>query len=231
MKVASTTKNLFGVFKSKKKRKEEAYMKLVRAIIAFLAVAVLSLLPLLAEAATPIECETDLLIKEPENPVEERIGGWYVSGEIQGIPVVISVTSNGMTNVAAATTLGIEHLHPKAVFNQGTVGGHDPALHTFDIVLGAKTFDVGAVSRKERKGADGRSIDLRPTYYYDSDLKEKLPAHVCKIYNVPFISIRAISNAEIHGEEFNPVAGTVCQQNVLTVIKSYAKRNIAKRSP
>ena len=155
-------------------------MKLSRASIVILVAAFLSLMPFWAEATSPIlvegamECETDLLIKELDHPVEERIGGWrYVSGKYQSIPVVVSVTSIGMTNAAAATALGIEHFHPIAVINQGTSGGHDPLLHTFDIVLGAKTFDASAwISRVESRGADGRHIDLRPTYYYDSNLKE-----------------------------------------------------------
>lgn len=272
-------------------------MKLSRASIIILVATFLSLMPFWAEATSPIlvegamECETDLLIKELDHPVEERIGGWrYVSGKYQSIPVVVSVTSIGMTNAAAATALGIEHFHPMAVINQGTSGGHDPSLHSFDIVLGATTFDASAwVSRAERGGADGRQIDLRPTYYYDSNFKEDktevelaadpellevavsearnyqagriivgkisssnnwnrqidrirflhekygssceemethAAAHICRIYDVPFLGIRILSNTEIHGEDFNPATGTACQQYVLTVIKSYAERKV-----
>lgn len=274
-------------------------MKLSRTGIVILVAIFLSLMPFRAEAADPIlvegamECETDLLIKELDNPVEERIGGWrYVSGEYQSIPVVVSVTSIGMTNAAAATTLGIEHFHPIAVINQGTSGGHDPSLHSFDIVLGAKTFDASAwISHAERRGADGRHIELMPTYYYDSNLKEDkaeveltadpellevavseagnyqagrvivgkisssniwnrqidrihflhekygssceemeahAAAHICRVYDVPFLGIRILSNTEIHGEDFNPATGTACQQYVLTVIKSYAERKAGK---
>ena len=274
-------------------------MKLSRASIIILVATFLSLMPFWAEAAGPIlvegamECETDLLIKELDHPVEERIGGWrYVIGEYQSIPVVVSVTSIGMTNAAAATALGIEHFHPMAVINQGTSGGHDPSLHSFDIVLGATTFDASAwVSRAERGGADGRQIDLRPTYYYDSNLKEDkteveltadpellevavsearnyqagrvivgkisssnnwnrqidrirflhekhgssceemethAAAYICRVYDVPFLGIRILSNTEIHGEDFNPATGTACQQYVLTVIKSYAERKVKK---
>ncbi len=141
---------------------------------------ILFLVPFWAEAARPIlvegamDCETDVLIAELENPSEKRIGGWrFVSGEYQGVPVVVSVTSIGMANAAAATTLGIEYFHPAAVINQGTCGGHDPALHSYDIVLGVTTFDSSSwVSRKEKKGADGRHIELAPICYYDQDSKE-----------------------------------------------------------
>ena len=142
----------------------------------------LLLLPLRTSASSPIliegamACETDLLIEKLANPHEKHIGGWrFVRGELQGIPVVVSVTSIGMANAAAATALGIYHFHPVAVINQGTSGGHDPALHTFDIVLGAKTFDSSAwVSHAEEQGADARHIELLPSFYYVGDHKEKM---------------------------------------------------------
>ncbi len=140
----------------------------------------LILMPVSAEGAGPIliggamECETSLLIESLDHPVEQQIAGWrFVSGEFEGIPVVVSVTSIGMTNAAAATTLGMEYFHPMAVINQGTAGGHDPSLHTFDIVLGANTFDGSAyMSYSEQTGADGRHIELLPTLYYDSNRME-----------------------------------------------------------
>ena len=53
-------------------------------------------------------------------------------------------------------------------------------------------------------------------------------AQVCRNYGVPFLGIRILSNAELHGEEFNPSTGTACQQYVLAVIKSYAERKAKK---
>lgn len=49
-------------------------------------------------------------------------------------------------------------------------------------------------------------------------------AHICKNYKVPFLGIRIISNTEIHNENFDPATGTACQQYVLEVVKSYAKK-------
>ena len=255
----------------------------------------LLLLPLWAKAASPIliegamKCETDLLIEKLDNPKEQRIGGWrFVSGDIKGVSVVVSVTSIGMTNAAAATALGIEYFRPMAVINQGTSGGHDPALHTYDIVLGASTFDASSwISRRERRGADGRHIELFSSYFYDSDRKEDreeieltadpellevameeagnyqagrvvsgkiatsnnwnrqmarirflhkkygssceemethAAAQVCRNYGVPFLGIRILSNAELHGEKFDAATGTACQQFVLAVVKAYAGR-------
>lgn len=154
--------------------------------------------------------------------------------------------------------------------------------------MGAKTFDASSwVSHVESEGADGRNINLRPIYYYDSKLKEDkkeieltsdkelldvavseahnykvdrvvvgkiassnswnrqtdrikflyekygssceemethAAAHICRIYDMPFLGIRILSNSEIHGEKFNPATGEVCQRYVLNVINSYAKR-------
>lgn len=77
-------------------------MRLLRVGIIFWFATVLLVLPIWVEAAGLIliegamECETSLLIKGLDNPSEERIGGWrFVSGEYQGIPVVVSVTSIG----------------------------------------------------------------------------------------------------------------------------------------
>ena len=91
---------------------------IITLIIAFFVVVT----PLLTEASRPIliegamECETDVLIEKLQNPQEQRIGGWrFISGDYEGIPLVVSVTSVGMTNAAAATVLGIETYHPFAV--------------------------------------------------------------------------------------------------------------------
>jgi adenosylhomocysteine nucleosidase len=155
--------------------------KFVRYIATLTITLFIVLTPLFTEASRPIliegamECETNFLIEKLQNPQEQRIGGWrFISGDYEGIPVVVSVTSVGMTNAAAATVLGIETYHPLAVINQGTAGGHDAALHRFDIVLGAETIDLSAwVSKRENKGADGRHIELRPTYYYDDGIEKQ----------------------------------------------------------
>ena len=86
-------------------RKEFARYIVTLIIALFVAVT-----PLFTEASRPIliegamECETDVLIEKLQNPQEQRIGGWrFISGNYDGIPLVVSVTSIGMTNAAAAT--------------------------------------------------------------------------------------------------------------------------------
>lgn len=164
--------------------KVKIYMRkdFTRYIVTFIIALFVVVTPLLTEASRPIliegamECETDVLIEKLQNPQEQRIGGWrFISGDYEGIPLVVSVTSVGMTNAAAATVLGIETYHPFAVINQGTAGGHDPALHRFDIVLGAETIDLSAwVSKRESNGADGRHIKLRPTYYDENGTEKRV---------------------------------------------------------
>lgn len=110
--------------------------------------------PLLVQGA--MVSETDALIARLEQPVEERVGGWlFWRGTIDGYPVVVSRTNKGMSNAAAATAIAIERFHPAAIINQGTAGGHDPALHVYDIVIGTASLNVGAFRAMFRKVGEG----------------------------------------------------------------------------
>lgn len=62
------------------------------------------------------------------------------------------------------------------------------------------------------------------------DMETHAAAQVCRNYGVPFLGVRILSNAELHGEEFDESAGTACQQYVLTVIRSYAERKAMTQS-
>ena len=46
-------------------------------------------------------------------------------------------------------------------------------------------------------------------------------AHVCRIYGVPFLGIRILSNSELTGEEFIPEKGHDCQKFVIEAVKKY----------
>lgn len=110
--------------------------------------------PLLVQGA--MVSETDALIARLEQPVEERVGGWlFWRGSIDGYPVIVSRTNKGMSNAAAATAIAIERFHPAAIINQGTAGGHDPALHVYDIVIGTASMNVGAFRAMFRKVGEG----------------------------------------------------------------------------
>lgn len=92
-----------------------------------------------------MDCESQLMMDALENPVDESIGGYhFVTGTLNGYPVVVIKTQVGMVNSATVTTLAIERYKPLCVINQGTAGGHDPALHQWDIVLGESVSNINS---------------------------------------------------------------------------------------
>ena len=78
-------------------------------------------------------------------------------GVLENYPVIISRTEVGLANAAASTTLAIEHFKPGYIINQGTSGGHDPALVRGDIVIGESSFNMG--SYKMDYAAKGQGIE------------------------------------------------------------------------
>jgi adenosylhomocysteine nucleosidase len=100
--------------------------------------------------------ETEYLISRLENAHREQLGVWqYWLGTIDGYPVVVSRTHKGTANAAASTMLAIEHYKPLAIVNQGTSGGHDPALHVYDIVVGTSSVNIGAYKTPYRPAGAG----------------------------------------------------------------------------
>ena len=114
--------------------------------------------PLVIQGAMPVE--TDALVAALSGSAEVRIQGWtFWTGTLDGHPVIVSKTLKGMTNAAAATALAIERFHPAAIVNQGTAGGHDPALHVGDIVIGAAAVNIGAFKTGTRASGQGTNFD------------------------------------------------------------------------
>lgn len=110
--------------------------------------------PLVLQGAMPIE--TDGLVAALTSPAEQQVQGYtFWSGTLDGYPVVVSKTQKGMTNAAAATALAIARFHPRAIINQGTAGGHDPALQVKDIVIGTATVNIGAFKTGARGLGEG----------------------------------------------------------------------------
>lgn len=120
--------------------------------------------PVVIQGALPIE--TDYMVQKLKNVKTKKIGGWqFWEGTYEGYPIVISKTLMGMTNAAAATTLAIEHYHPKAIINQGTAGGHDPKLHVFDIVVGTSSVNIGAfITPKTAIGEGSNSLSWNKSF-------------------------------------------------------------------
>jgi adenosylhomocysteine nucleosidase len=118
--------------------------------------------PVVVQGAMQIEVET--LAGRLEHVTIDKVGGWtFWRGTIDGYPVIVSKTLKGMSNAAAATVIAIERYHPIAIVNQGTAGGHDPALHNYDIVLGTTSVNLGAFKSPSRPaGAGSNTLDWSP---------------------------------------------------------------------
>ena len=125
--------------------------------------------PIILEGAMDIE--TSYMMAALKNPRALYVGPYYcVSGTYKGFHVVVLRTEQEAANASAATALAIEQFHPCAVINQGTSGGHDPALHIYDIVLGKSTEAVSAwmsTPSAAGEGVDYRAIEMQGVYSYD----------------------------------------------------------------
>ena len=120
--------------------------------------------PIVIQGALPIETE-NLAAKLTDTTVE-TVGGWkFWKGTYQGYPVIVSKTRMGMSNSAAATAIAITRYNPIAIINQGTSGGHDPALNVYDIVLGKYTTNIGAFrTPKLALGAGSNALEWNEAF-------------------------------------------------------------------
>lgn len=124
-----------------------------------------TLQPIVIQGALPIETES--LAAKLDNTTTETIGGWkFWKGTYQGYPVIVSKTRMGMSNSAAATAIAITHYKPIAIINQGTSGGHDPALNVYDIVVGKYTTNINAF-RTPKQPIGGGSDSLKWNEAFD----------------------------------------------------------------
>lgn len=120
--------------------------------------------PIIIQGALPIE--TEYLVQKLKSPTQETIGGWtFWKGTYQGYPMIISKTRMGMSNSAAATALAIQQYQPIAIINQGTAGGHDPALKVYDIVVGEYTTNIGAIKTPHKdQGAGANALEWNEAF-------------------------------------------------------------------
>lgn len=164
--------------------------------------------PIIIEGA--MNTETEFLVRALKNPVAYReLNYLFVAGTYKDYPVVIVRTEIGVANAAASTALAIKKFNSVAVINQGTAGGHDPALKIGDIVIGEKSFDHTAF--RSAYSAAGEGIDLTKqenigTYAYDKK-SGKFQAYTKyfpdpTLFNIAF----KVANAN---ENFNVVSGVI----------------------
>lgn len=111
--------------------------------------------PILIQGPMPIEAE--YFAGQLAHPVRvEHVGNFvFHIGTLDGYPIVVSKTSKGMENTAAATAIAIERYAPRAIINQGTAGGHDKSLAVGDIVLGQRTVSIGNFKTPPRQTGEG----------------------------------------------------------------------------
>lgn len=121
--------------------------------------------PIMIQGPMPIEAEK--FAQKLEDVKEEKSGDFvFYIGTLDNYPVIVSKTGKGMENTAAATAVAIEKYNPIAIINQGTSGGHDPDLNVFDIVLGKRTTNLGAL----KTGDKGENEGIDPTTWKPMDL-------------------------------------------------------------
>lgn len=121
--------------------------------------------PILIQGPMPIEAEK--FAGKLKNVKEETSGSFvFYKGTVDDYPVIVAKTGKGMENTAAATAVAIEKYDPIAIINQGTSGGHDPALNVFDIVLGERTVNLGSLKTGSMADEEG----IEPTAWKPMDL-------------------------------------------------------------
>jgi len=104
----------------------------------------------------PMDCEIQLIVDALDDVSVSKAGNATLySGTYKGIPVVAVHSLIGMVNASSATTYAVNELNPCLVIIQGTSGGHNPALHQGDIVLGQNLVETGSYYSPHRDAGTG----------------------------------------------------------------------------
>lgn len=145
-----------------------------------------------------------------KNPVciEKAMLKFY-EGLIENIPAVVLYSGVCKVNAAIAAQLLIDTFHVDFVINGGTAGGIHPDIHLFDTVIAERTayHDV----------ADDILTEFHPwmesVYFHASpslldaarkysplcaDMETGAYAHVCYVNQIPFLSVRTVTDTASH---------------------------------
>ena len=100
--------------------------------------------PIVIEGA--MKSELDLLLGAMDKVRERSLFGYPVfEGSIDGHPVIAVRNKIGMVNAAIATKAAIDEYKPCCVLSEGTAGGYDANVHTGDIILGERVYNINSV--------------------------------------------------------------------------------------
>ncbi len=104
----------------------------------------------------PMLCEMDEFLNAMTDVKVNKIGGYtFYEGKYKDKDMVVVNCLIGMVNSATATTLAITKYNPRCIIIQGTSGGHDPALHQGDIVIGENIIELGSYYTQHRDEGEG----------------------------------------------------------------------------
>jgi adenosylhomocysteine nucleosidase len=100
--------------------------------------------PIAIMSAFPSEFKA--LVGALKNPQSQSINGMtYVSGTLEGKPVVLMTSGVSMVNAAMTTQLLIDRFHVSRIVFSGIAGGVDPSLAVGDVIVPeewAQPFEV-----------------------------------------------------------------------------------------
>ncbi|MBC7922499.1 MAG: 5'-methylthioadenosine/S-adenosylhomocysteine nucleosidase, partial [Ferruginibacter sp.] len=95
--------------------------------------------------------EVTLLEGKMRNRKERYLQGVrFLTGKLNGQPIILARTGIGKVNAAATTTLLLEHFRPREVLFTGIAGGINPSLAPGDLVIGTRLahHDYGTLTEK-----------------------------------------------------------------------------------
>lgn len=164
--------------------------------------------PIIVQGAMDIEVNT--LLEALQEKQEITIGSWtFWQGKIANYPVVISRTEIGLANAAAATTLAVERFAPRMIINQGTSGGHDPKLRRGDLVIGAKSFNMGAYRSEFTPAEHGVDPTKWSNFAVTMQLRESGKLVENKAFSADPQLVRLAMSMANHYKEGKVVEGTI----------------------
>ena len=100
--------------------------------------------------------EMDFLKSKLDNLVEVKEGEYtFYEGKLFDFLVVIAVSNIGLINAAVTTYITINKYNPIAIINEGTSGAHGKNIHTGDIVIGEKCFNIGSCKTPKKALGEG----------------------------------------------------------------------------